>query len=128
LLRNPEEISCLGVTVERPSLEPPKPDSDQFAGNVMSAGEGVVRLARDELLSDLPFEFDAVGAVLGHGLHPLKARRSRSIPNLLFSKGSTTVSSSSVRARRKRKIILFILSEFTISTSHIDALLEVSRP
>jgi hypothetical protein len=48
----------------------------------MSAGEGVERLARDELLSDLTFEFDAVGAVLGHGLHPLKARRSRSIPNL----------------------------------------------
>jgi hypothetical protein len=42
----------------------------------------VEHLARDELLSDLPFEFDAVGAVLGHGLHPLKARRSRSIPNL----------------------------------------------
>jgi hypothetical protein len=33
-----------------------------------SAGEAVERLARDELLSDLLFEFDAVVAVLGHGL------------------------------------------------------------
>jgi hypothetical protein len=77
-----KEISCLGAIVERPSLKLPNPDSDQVAGNVMSAGEGVERLARDELLSDLPFELYAVGVVLGHGLHPLKARRSRSIPNL----------------------------------------------
>jgi hypothetical protein len=27
-------------------------------------------------------EFDAMGAVLGHGFHPLKARLARSIPNL----------------------------------------------
>jgi hypothetical protein len=32
-------------------------------------------------LSDLTLEFDAVGVVLGHGFHPWKARRPRSIPN-----------------------------------------------
>jgi len=39
------------------------------------------RLAWDEVVGDLPFDFDAVGAVLGHGFHPLKARLRRSIPN-----------------------------------------------
>ena len=38
------------------------------------------RFARNELLGDLPFEFDAIKAVLGHGFHPLKARQLRSIP------------------------------------------------
>jgi hypothetical protein len=32
------------------------------------------RLACNEVLGDLPFELDAVGAVLGHRFHPLKAR------------------------------------------------------
>jgi hypothetical protein len=32
------------------------------------------RLACNEVLGDLPFELDAVDAVLGHGFHPLKAR------------------------------------------------------
>src|SRR5215472_5891315 len=38
-------------------------------------------LACNVFLSDLTLEFDAVGAVLGHGFHPWKARRPRSIPN-----------------------------------------------
>ena len=42
----------------------------------MSAGEGVQCLARDKFLGDLPFEFDAVGAVLGRGFDPQKARES----------------------------------------------------
>jgi hypothetical protein len=48
----------------------------------MASGESVKRFARDKFLGDLPFEFSAVGAVPGHGLHPLKARQPRSIPNL----------------------------------------------
>jgi hypothetical protein len=40
------------------------------------------RLACNEVLGDLPFELDAMGAVLGHGFHPLKARQPRSIPKL----------------------------------------------
>ena len=32
-------------------------------------------LARNEVLGDLSFELDAMGAVLGHGFHPLKARQ-----------------------------------------------------
>ena len=39
-------------------------------------------LARNEVLGDLSFELDAMGTVLGHGFHPLKARQRRSIPNL----------------------------------------------
>jgi hypothetical protein len=38
--------------------------------------------AGNELLGNLPFEFDAMGTVLGHGFHPLKARQFPSIPNL----------------------------------------------
>ena len=48
----------------------------------MAFGETVECLASEEFLGNLPFEFDAVGAVPGHGFHPLKARQSRSIPNL----------------------------------------------
>ena len=48
----------------------------------MPSGESVKRFARDKFLGDLPFELDAVGAVLGHGFHPLKARQLRSIHNL----------------------------------------------
>ena len=60
----------------------PHPDSDEVARDVVSAGESMKRLACNEVLGDLPFELDAVGAVLGHGFHPLKARQPRSIPNL----------------------------------------------
>ena len=45
-------------------------------------GETVECLARNEVQGDLSFELDAMGAVLGHGFHPLKARQRRSIPNL----------------------------------------------
>jgi hypothetical protein len=38
------------------------------------------RLACNEVLGDLAFELDAVGAVLCHGFHPLKAWQFRSIP------------------------------------------------
>ena len=48
----------------------------------MAFRETVERLAGNEFLGDLPFEFDAMGPVLGHGFHPLKAQHSRSIPNL----------------------------------------------
>src|SRR5579859_4972452 len=37
------------------------------------------RLARQELLHDLPFELDAVSPMLGHGFHPLEARQPWSI-------------------------------------------------
>jgi len=39
---------------------------------VVSAGKSVERFARNELLGDLLFEFDAMGAVFGHGFHPWK--------------------------------------------------------
>ena len=48
----------------------------------MAFGETVECLARNEVLGDLSFELDAMGAVRGHGFHPLKARQRRSIPNL----------------------------------------------
>ena len=48
----------------------------------MAFRETVERLARNEFLGDLPFEFDAMGTMLGHGFHPLNARQPRSIPNL----------------------------------------------
>ena len=42
-------------------------------------------LARNVFLGDLTLEFDAVGAVLGHGFHPWKPGKFRSIPNLQSS-------------------------------------------
>ena len=52
------------------------PDSNEVARDVVSVGERTQHLARNEVLDDLPFELDAVGAVLAHGLivYPLKAR------------------------------------------------------
>jgi hypothetical protein len=47
---------------------------------VVALGESVERLARNEFLDDLPFEFDAVGTVLAHGFYPPKAPQLRSIP------------------------------------------------
>jgi hypothetical protein len=41
----------------------------------------VKRFARDKLLGDPSFEFDAMGAVSGHGFHPPKARQPWSIPS-----------------------------------------------
>ena len=64
------------------SLKLLDPDSDQVARDVVAFGETVECLARNEVLGDLSFELDAMGAVLGHGFHPLKARQRRSIPNL----------------------------------------------
>src|SRR5271163_2421286 len=47
----------------------------------MPLRQSMQRLAGDELLRYLSFECGAVGTVLGHGFHPLKARRRWSIPN-----------------------------------------------
>ena len=48
----------------------------------MSARKRVECLNRNERPCNLPFGLDAMGLVLGHGFHPLKARQRRSIPNL----------------------------------------------
>jgi hypothetical protein len=45
-----------------------------------SAGESMERLACNEILGNLPGKLDSVGAVLGHGFHPLIAQRPT--PNL----------------------------------------------
>lgn len=42
-------------------------------GNITPLGEPVQRLAAQILLRHLTFKLDAVGSVLSHGLHPLKA-------------------------------------------------------
>src|SRR5262249_13809414 len=57
------------------------PDADQIAGEIVTLRQRMQRLACNVFLSDLTLEFDAVGVVLGHGFHPWKARRPRSIPN-----------------------------------------------
>jgi hypothetical protein len=44
----------------------PTLDSDQVARDVAAFGETVECIARNEVLSDLSFELDAMGAVLGH--------------------------------------------------------------
>jgi hypothetical protein len=40
----------------------------------MPLGKRVQALPGNELLRDLPLEFDAVGTLSGHGFHPLKAQ------------------------------------------------------
>src|SRR5271155_3089506 len=47
----------------------------------MPLRQSMQRLAADELLRYLSFECGAVGTVLSHGFHPLKARHRWSIPN-----------------------------------------------
>jgi hypothetical protein len=51
------------------------------SAEALAFGKTMECLARNEVLGDLSFELDAMGAVLGHGFHPLKARQFRSIPN-----------------------------------------------
>jgi hypothetical protein len=46
----------------------------------MASVKRVKRFARNKFLGDLSFEFDAMGAVSGHGFHPPKARQSCPIP------------------------------------------------
>ena len=48
----------------------------------MAPGQPVKGLASEIFLSNLSLELNTVGSVLGHGFHPLKAQRSRSIPNV----------------------------------------------
>src|SRR4051795_9254752 len=78
----------------------------------MSAFESVKRFARDELLGDLSFEFDAVGAVFGHGLHPRKPGGPSQFPscNLSTVRGALHPPENSVRAgigsmRENRRIL-----------------------
>jgi hypothetical protein len=61
-------------SLELPQLQPiPYADND---GSVTSRwfGSVVGWVPSQEVLHDLAFELDAVGAVVGHGFHPLKAR------------------------------------------------------
>ena len=57
----------------------------------MAPGQPVKGLASEIFLSNLSLELNTVGSVLGHGFHPLKAQRSRSIPNAqpVHAKGCT---------------------------------------
>ena len=59
-------MSRSGVFIERAALKLLDPDPDQVARNVVAFRETVERLARNEFLGDLPFEFDAMGTALGH--------------------------------------------------------------
>src|SRR5271170_2478017 len=49
----------------------------------MPLRQSMQRLAGDELLCNLSLERGAVGTMLGHGFHPLKAQHRWSIPNPL---------------------------------------------
>src|SRR5262249_39308931 len=69
------------VIFKGPRFVPGHPDADQIAGEIVTLRQRMQSLACNVFLSDLTLEFDAVGVVLGHGFHPWKARRPRSIPN-----------------------------------------------
>jgi hypothetical protein len=71
-----KEISRPGIIIERSSFKLPHPDSDDVARDVVSAGKSMQRLACNEVLSDLPFELDAVGAVtyIRHEYNDVKGR------------------------------------------------------
>jgi hypothetical protein len=69
-----KKIRRAGILIKGPSLEVLHPDSDQVARDIVAFGKAVKCLAGNEVLGDLPFELDAMGAVLGQGFHPLKAR------------------------------------------------------
>src|SRR6202048_4627318 len=57
----------------RRPLHTSQPDADQLTRDIMPLGECVQALPCNELLRDLPLERDAVGALSGHGFHPLKS-------------------------------------------------------
>src|SRR5262249_30504634 len=76
-----QKISSSGVIFKGPRFVPGHPDADQIAGEIVTLRQRMQSLACNVFLSDLTLEFDAVGVVLGHGFHPWKARRPRSIPN-----------------------------------------------
>ena len=63
-------VTSLGVSL--PEHEVTKAVAPRGGGAAERAG--LKRLACHEVLDNLPFELDAVGAVVGHGFHPLKAR------------------------------------------------------
>jgi hypothetical protein len=65
-------VSRSGVFIERAGLKLLDPDPDQVARNVVAFRSTVSRLARNEFLDDLPFEFDAMGTVLGHVTYQLR--------------------------------------------------------
>src|SRR5262249_14533150 len=76
-----QKISSSGVIFKGPRFVLGHPDADQIAGEIVTLRQSMQSLACNVFLSDLTLEFDAVGVVLGHGFHPWKARRPRSIPN-----------------------------------------------
>jgi hypothetical protein len=76
-----KKIGRAGILIKCFSLELLDPDSNQVARDVVAFGKTMECLAGNEVLGDLSFELDAMGAALGHGSHPLKARQCRSIPN-----------------------------------------------
>ena len=77
-----EKTGGFHVFVKRAGFELRHPDADQVARDVMAPGQPVKGLASEIFLSNLSLELNTVGSVLGHGFHPLKAQRSRSIPNV----------------------------------------------
>src|SRR5262245_9633992 len=70
------------VVLEGASFVLRDPDADKITGQVVALRQRMQGLARNVFLGDLTLEFDAVGAVLGHGFHPWKPGKFRSIPNL----------------------------------------------
>jgi hypothetical protein len=69
-----DQIGGTGIVIEGAGLVSLNPDANELARDVMSLGESMQRLPGNELLGNLALELDAVGTVLGHGLHPSKAR------------------------------------------------------
>src|SRR5262244_3897807 len=99
-------------------------------------------LACNVFLSDLTLEFDAVGVVLGHGFHPWKARRPRSIPNPrpVHRHGRTPLAQSAMakvrtlsgkpdeRFAKSAKSLLEISAEFSpCSTVAVSPYLAITR-
>src|SRR5262249_38032682 len=77
-----QEIGCADVVLEGASFVLRDPDADKITGQVVALRQRMQGLARNVFQGDLTLEFDAVGAVLGHGCHPWRPGRFRSIPNL----------------------------------------------
>src|SRR5262249_3999256 len=79
--------------------------ADKITGQVVALRQRMQGLARNVFQGDLTLEFDAVGAVLGHGFHPWKPGKFRSIPNLqsVHRLGCTPNSATSRPGRDKMR-------------------------
>jgi hypothetical protein len=68
------DFEPIGFTAHSSAVIVARKDFPRLTRDIMPPRERVQALPGNEFLRDLPLERDAVGALSGHGFHPLKAQ------------------------------------------------------